>query len=57
MKVSAVLALQLAMAIFGKKYEFENFMQLITMFSLMVGSFFLTRELAEEGLDVTGMIF
>lgn len=57
MKMGIVIALQMAMAVFGKKYEFENAGQMAIMFSLMLASFFMTRELSGEGLDVSGMIF
>lgn len=57
LKMGIVIALQLGMSVFGKKYEFENMGQMIAMFSFMLASFFMSRELAEEGLDVSGMIF
>lgn len=57
MKMAVVIALQMSMAVFGKKYEFENAGQMAIMFSLMLASFFMTRELSQEGFDVTGMIF
>lgn len=57
MKMGIVIALQMAMAVFGKKYEFESMGQMAMMFSLMLASFFMTRELSGEGLDVSGMIF
>lgn len=54
LKVGATIALQFGMAVFGKKYEFENAGQMAMMFSMMLGTFFLSRELAEDGIDISG---
>lgn len=56
-KVAALILLQLGMGVVGKRYQFENAGQMAMMFTMMVGSFFLTRELAEDGFDPTGFAF
>lgn len=56
-KVAALILLQLGMGVVGKRYQFENAGQMAVMFTMMVGSFFLTRELAEDGFDPTGLAF
>lgn len=56
-KMGIAMALQIAMGVVGKRYEFDNAGQMAMMFSMMLASFFITRELAEEGIDATGIGF
>lgn len=56
-KMGIVLMLQMCMAVYGKKYEFEGKQQMFGMFTLMLASFYMTKELSEDGFDVSGLIF
>lgn len=51
-KVSALLALNMAMAVFSKRYEFQNNKEMFAMFGFAITSFFISRELTEEGIDL-----
>lgn len=57
LKVAMLLGLNMGMAVFSKRYEFENGKQMTAMFAFMMTSFFLTRELSEEGVDLGGFGF
>ena len=54
-KVGMIMALQLGMAMIGKRYEFEGMGQMAVFLGMMMGIFYLTRELAEDGFDARGM--
>lgn len=57
LKVGMLLALNMGMAVFSKRYQFENGKQMAAMFGFMMTSFFITRELSEEGIDLGGFGF
>lgn len=54
LKFGTYLAMNLAMGVFSKRLEFENSKQMTAMFAFMMGSFFLSRELSEEGINMNG---
>lgn len=56
-KVTAMLGLQLGMAVIGKKYEVEGMGQAAMFLGCMVGIFFLSRELNKEGIDARSFGF
>jgi hypothetical protein len=54
LKTGMLMTLQLGMAIVGKKYEFEGMGQAAMFLGMMMGVFYLTRELVEDGFDPRG---
>jgi hypothetical protein len=54
-KFGALLALQLGMAVIGKKYSFENLWQASGFLCMMLATFFITKELQAEGFDARGV--
>ena len=54
LKTGMLMTLQLGMAMIGKKYEFEGAGQMAMFLGMMMGVFYLTRELAEDGFDPRG---
>jgi hypothetical protein len=54
-KFGALLALQLGMAVIGKKYSFDNLWQASGFLCMMLGTFFITKELHAEGFDPRGV--
>lgn len=57
MKVGALMALNLATGIITKQVEFENIGQILTLLGISLSTFFLSRELAEEGISDGVMAF
>lgn len=57
LKVGMLLALNMGMAVFSKRYKFEDGKQMAAMFAFMMTSFFITRELSEEGIELGGFGF
>lgn len=53
-KTALLMSLQLGMAVVGKKYEFQGMGQMVTFLGMMMGVFYLTRELVEDGFDPRG---
>lgn len=54
LKTGMLMTLQLGMAMVGKKYKFEGAGQTAAFLGMMMGVFYLTRELAEDGFDPRG---
>lgn len=57
MKVGALMALNLATGVITKQVEFENIGQILTLLGISLSTFFLSRELAEEGISDGVMVF
>lgn len=51
-KVGMLMTLQLGMAMVGKKYEFEGMGQAAAFLAMMMGVFYLTKELQNDDFDV-----
>lgn len=54
-KVGMLMSLQLGMAMVGKKYEFEGMGQAAMFLAMMMGVFYLTKELQNEDFDIRGL--
>lgn len=54
MKVGLLMALQLGMAVVGKKYSFDGLWQGGMFLSMMMGVFVITKELQKDGFDARG---
>lgn len=53
-KVGALMTIQLGMAVVGKKYAFEHLWQAGAFLCMMLGTFFITKELQRDGYDMRG---
>lgn len=51
MKVGALMALNLATGIITKQVEFESIGQILTLLGISLSTFYLSRELSEEGIN------
>lgn len=57
MKVVGILTLNLASAIITKQVEFDNVMQMVSLLVIGGSTFYLSRELAEDGVDLQRLTF
>jgi hypothetical protein len=53
-KVGLLMAMQLGMAIIGRKYEFGGFGQAAAFLGMMLGTFYISKELQAEGVNIPG---
>lgn len=56
-KMAILIGMNMGMAVMSKRLKFENGQQMVGMFAFMISSFFLTRELTEEGINLNGFSF
>ncbi|MGE7305889.1 hypothetical protein ACQKJG_18870 [Priestia megaterium] len=56
-KVGTMMCLELSLAIITKKYEFDNTGQLVAFLGMMLGIFYISREIMSEGYDPRRMSF
>lgn len=56
-KMAILIGMNMGMAVMSKRMKFENGQQMVGMFAFMITSFFITRELTEEGVNLNGFSF
>lgn len=54
-KVAGFMALQLGIALVSKKYVFDNWWQPVFFLSAMVGTFWMSKSLQQDGFDMRGL--